>query len=104
MNPSKSPSVHKQCIMHRFFVGYLNDVGQATAVGYGAFVEFDCWLLHLHWAAGSWVSPVSIVTGCLLDVQEFWVRFPPRTEICPDRLCRPSSLLSNGYTGLFPRK
>jgi len=89
--------------MHRFFVDYLIGADQMRAVGYGAFVEFYFRLLHLNWAAGRCDSPFSVVTGCGLDGQEFWVRFPPRTEIC-HWLCRPSSLLYNGYTGLFPRR
>jgi hypothetical protein len=86
--------------MHSFFVSYLISVGQRTAVGYGAFVQFDYRLLQLHRAAESWDSPVSIVTGCELDRQESWVRFPPRTEICPDRFYRPSNVLSSWFIGI----
>jgi hypothetical protein len=52
----------------------------------------------------SWDSSDGIVTGYRLDAE---VRFPPEiisffSPQSPDRLWGPSSLLFNGYRGLFP--
>jgi hypothetical protein len=54
-------------------------------------------------------SVVSIATGYGLDDRGFGVRVPLGSRIfssprCPDRLCGPPDLLSNGYRRLFPRE
>jgi hypothetical protein len=57
----------------------------------------------------SWDSSVGIATSYRVDDWGVGVRVPVESRIFsssrrPDRLCGPSSLLSNGYQGLFPRE
>jgi hypothetical protein len=57
---------------------------------------------------GNWGSSASIMSGYELDDLLIEVRSPPEardfsSNLCPDQLWGPSSLLYNGCLGSFPR-